>query len=345
MLLSRVKKLTFATVILIKVVVYCITEGGKNMSIAENLKRIRKEKGLTQKTLGKLCGMSEAMIRQYELGYRTPKSENLKKMATALGCPISDIDETLFLIRRVPYFTNGLHELRLEHGLTQKELAKELHVEEQNISSWENGEREPYFHTIEKIADYFGTSLLYLYYGNEKYRKGIDVNDIEATAQEKAIKSAPHFTDYTNGKEALDYPLPYKPPEFTDASTPFISQKPLEKRHTITVNTETDKTHPVNIALKKLEHEEKLTPEERTLLGKQIKKATKSVAQTIESLKSTFSSYYALLNEAGQLEADRQINEAIERATQQAKEQVEGQIGLLTKIPEYRKTLDNPPQD
>ena len=63
------------------------------MTIPENLKHIRKEKGLTQKKLGELCGMSEVMIRQYELGYRKPKFETLEKIAKALDCEVSDIDE------------------------------------------------------------------------------------------------------------------------------------------------------------------------------------------------------------------------------------------------------------
>lgn len=33
------------------------------------------------------------MIRQYELGYRKPKFETLEKIAKALDCEVSDIDE------------------------------------------------------------------------------------------------------------------------------------------------------------------------------------------------------------------------------------------------------------
>lgn len=49
------------------------------MTVAENIKRIRKEKGLTQKQLGKKCGMAESTLRQYELGYRHPKIETIQK--------------------------------------------------------------------------------------------------------------------------------------------------------------------------------------------------------------------------------------------------------------------------
>ncbi len=61
------------------------------MTIGENIKKIRKEKGLTQKELGALCGMSESQIRHYELNYKTPRIETIRKIAKALNIYISDI--------------------------------------------------------------------------------------------------------------------------------------------------------------------------------------------------------------------------------------------------------------
>lgn len=61
------------------------------MAIGENIRKIRKEKKLTQKELGKLCGMSEAQIGQYENGLRNPKMETLKKIAKALKVSSFDL--------------------------------------------------------------------------------------------------------------------------------------------------------------------------------------------------------------------------------------------------------------
>ena len=60
------------------------------MSVGENIRRIRKEKSLTQKELAKMLDVSEPMVSQYE------KKENLKlqtirKIAHALDVSISDI--------------------------------------------------------------------------------------------------------------------------------------------------------------------------------------------------------------------------------------------------------------
>ena len=54
------------------------------MTIGENIRRIRKERGLTLKQLGDEVGMSEAYIRAYETGRRNPKLKSLEALANAL---------------------------------------------------------------------------------------------------------------------------------------------------------------------------------------------------------------------------------------------------------------------
>lgn len=71
------------------------------LSIPENIKKIRKEKGLTQKELGKLCGMADSAIRRYESGRANPKIKTLIKIAEALNCEVSDIDENIVITHHV----------------------------------------------------------------------------------------------------------------------------------------------------------------------------------------------------------------------------------------------------
>ncbi len=54
----------------------------------DRIRQLRKEKGLTQKQLGDLCGMADSAIRRYESGRQNPKIETLKKIASALEAPI-----------------------------------------------------------------------------------------------------------------------------------------------------------------------------------------------------------------------------------------------------------------
>ena len=54
------------------------------MSIGENIKNIRMQKGLTQKQLAEKSGVAEITIRQYESDKREPKITQLQKIIIAL---------------------------------------------------------------------------------------------------------------------------------------------------------------------------------------------------------------------------------------------------------------------
>ena len=54
------------------------------MNIGENLKRIRKAKGLTQDKLSELTNISITSIQRYESGKRQPTVESVNKIAAAL---------------------------------------------------------------------------------------------------------------------------------------------------------------------------------------------------------------------------------------------------------------------
>lgn len=63
------------------------------MTVGEKIRKLRKERGLTQKQLGDLCDINEVQIRRYELGGKNsnPKKETLQKIARALDVSISDL--------------------------------------------------------------------------------------------------------------------------------------------------------------------------------------------------------------------------------------------------------------
>lgn len=54
------------------------------MSIAENIKHLRKEKKLTQKQLAEKTGIAVITIQNYEAGKYEPKNQNLRKLAAIL---------------------------------------------------------------------------------------------------------------------------------------------------------------------------------------------------------------------------------------------------------------------
>ena len=58
------------------------------MSVGETIRKIRKEKGLTQQELSQKADMPTITIQNYERGVRQPRIEQLTKISDALETPI-----------------------------------------------------------------------------------------------------------------------------------------------------------------------------------------------------------------------------------------------------------------
>ena len=70
-----------------------------------------------------------------------------------------------------------LKQLRERKRLSQIELANILEVSNGSISKWERNERQPDYETLEKIADFFNTSIDYLLGRSEtKDNNNVDVS-------------------------------------------------------------------------------------------------------------------------------------------------------------------------
>lgn len=61
------------------------------MTSGQLIRNHRKKKKLTQLQLGKMTGMSQQQIGQYENGIRFPKIVTLIKLSKALECDIFDL--------------------------------------------------------------------------------------------------------------------------------------------------------------------------------------------------------------------------------------------------------------
>lgn len=68
------------------------------MSFSKTLYDLRTKKGLSQKQLADLAGVSQTAIYHWEKGVRTPKIEQLDKLSNALGVHLSELltFDTLF---------------------------------------------------------------------------------------------------------------------------------------------------------------------------------------------------------------------------------------------------------
>lgn len=130
------------------------------MSVGQNIKKARKSKGMTQKDLGTLLGVSQAAIGQFENEKSTPKIETIQKIAAALAVPISD------LIQSSPEIDpNSLHSITSSVEKIQKKYnhdssalvsvqkgIKEANKVRKNIHSIENLSKD--IQKIREIQDF-----------------------------------------------------------------------------------------------------------------------------------------------------------------------------------------------
>lgn len=106
------------------------------MSIGNNIRTIRKRNGMTLKQIADIIGCSPQLISQYESGKRQPKLETKKKIAAALNCDISDIDNSIYVIsteyeltpERLEHFKNDAEVLEI---IKKKSSGEDFTVEEQ----------------------------------------------------------------------------------------------------------------------------------------------------------------------------------------------------------------------
>lgn len=108
------------------------------MTVADNIRRIRKEKNLTQKQLGQKCGIAESTIRRYELGLLNPKFETLQKIADALNVDIYSLDERMDKLKNNRKFIS--------------ELKKQIQEFESVYSTESSSTENPYARFIEQYS-------------------------------------------------------------------------------------------------------------------------------------------------------------------------------------------------
>ena len=83
-----------------------------------------------------------------------------------------------------------IKKLRVDKGLTQKDLANKLYVTFQTVSKWENDENEPDVSTLKELSKVFGCSIEYLI--SEEECTNPNANEIDkspATPDENATKT------------------------------------------------------------------------------------------------------------------------------------------------------------
>lgn len=106
---------------------------------------------------------------------------------------------------------HNLKNLRLERGLTQIELSKNLNINRATYAHYETGRREPDIETLKLLADYFNVSVDYLL-GNSDYKIAPSSKvDTPVEKISKSLNDDPELSDFWNVlKEREDLKLLFK---------------------------------------------------------------------------------------------------------------------------------------
>lgn len=236
-------------------------------------------------------------------------------------------------------FPSKIKKLRIENGLTQKQIAESLNVSQNAIYNWENGKREPNLDMIKQIAKYFDFPLYLLL--DDNYELG----DIALEKKRARIIGDTEMTE------------PPKP--FT---VPLSSHNNYDGSIRVNPNPEREKLdeEAQKIIIKQASDEE-ITEEEAQKVSDYIERTREDYDKLSESIKNLAKVLDKYLNESTQISREnfQLLKEKLQILTDMiptmpdfyenlndiGRKKAAEQIDLLTKIPEYQKKPDELPEE
>lgn len=99
-------------------------------NLSERIKANRKSKGLTQARFAENLGVSEMTVRRWESGKRSPRMEEMRKIAAALSIPLSELtdDNAPSQVSQLEQLIQKLNEI--QPSLQPKDINKEEKIKD-----------------------------------------------------------------------------------------------------------------------------------------------------------------------------------------------------------------------
>ena len=129
------------------------------MYLAQNLRYLREQKGLSQRECAEIFGLSGSAIAMWEQDQRKPDIEMIVRLAEYFDV---SLDELVLkdLKPPIPLYALNLRYLREKQELTQQNMADYLGYRgKQGYSMVETGKSGISVESLEKLADFFGVTL------------------------------------------------------------------------------------------------------------------------------------------------------------------------------------------
>lgn len=129
------------------------------MYLAQNLRYLRKSKGIRQKNFAESLGVTQSAVTMWETDRRHPDIEMILAISDFFGVRIDDLVRKQFR-PPLPLCALNIRLLRDKHEMKQQDLIELLGLKtESAYSKKENGSVPFSVDEIEKLADYFGVTL------------------------------------------------------------------------------------------------------------------------------------------------------------------------------------------
>lgn len=129
------------------------------MHLAQNLKYLREQRGMSQQELAEVLEISQAAVGNWENEHREPDLKTIIRLAEYFGVSLND-----FILKDlrppIPLYVLNIKYLRKKHEMTQKDMAFFLGYRgKSSLFAVETGKVGLSIESLEKLADFFGVTL------------------------------------------------------------------------------------------------------------------------------------------------------------------------------------------
>lgn len=153
--------------------------------MSNRLKKLRREKGLTQADLAKVLNTNQSQYGKYENGKTNLSLENAKILAEFFGVSTPyllrlDDDSYIDGSKNMTPFQS----LVRDRGLSLKEISEATGIGYSTVGNYNQGSRIPNARNAQLLSEYFGVSIPYLL----GYEENFTANKPNATISIELIK-------------------------------------------------------------------------------------------------------------------------------------------------------------
>lgn len=155
----------------------------QKQSLGLRLKKLRKEKKLTQSALGALVGVKRACVYLWESDHTRPTYYNLHQLANYLDVTTHYLETGETTPAQTSEGTIGerIRFKRVQKMMNQAELAERIDVRRAQLSQWEKGEIAPSGANLFKLSEALDVDMSYLQVGKSVVKSSI-LDDLSADA-------------------------------------------------------------------------------------------------------------------------------------------------------------------